>query len=219
MARDVALGTLDFNDALQRLARRETIAKLMQRHDLSKALASQIALGHADLEQVLFRRQFKEYREAHRSKTCLVDGARLQLFCCGGVLRAGEIVSAGPYEVTWSEGEGGASAEVHKLEIKYALEAGMETERTASGSSPRPTPHRPERRPQDRYHCSDLRLYTLIREEREVRVALLEGEKFHGRIQWFSRYELGLLKSTGGQVVIFRHAVTRLQAVESKKGV
>ena len=219
MAWDVALGTLDFNEALERLARREAVTKLMQRHGLSKALATQVALGHADLDRVLFRREFQAHREAHRSKTCLVEGADLTLFCWGGVRRQGQVVSAGPYEVSWKERGEATAVKVHKLEIQYATEGVQTGDGPPRGGASTSASLRPQRRPQDRYHCSDRRLYTQIKEGREVCITLLDDQKFYGRLLWFSRYELGLALGGGGHVVIFRHAVARLQSVGARKGV
>ena len=168
------------------------------------------------MSQVLFRRQLHRHRETYRSKTCLVEGARLKLYCFGGSRREGEVLSAEPYQVEWREAGETTPCEVHKLEMKYAVEKDQGDPPLSPGS--RTSLLRPERRPQDRYHCSDRRLYTQIQEAREVCISLLEGEKFHGRLQWFSRYELGLLLKEGGPMVIFRHAVAKLQTVEREKG-
>ena len=53
MALAVAHGRLDLNEALERMARNDRILRLMKKHDLSRALATQVALGQADLDRVL----------------------------------------------------------------------------------------------------------------------------------------------------------------------
>ena len=219
MAWDVATGALDLNDALERLARQKTIDKLMRRHDLSKALASQVALGHADLAQVLFRKRLEVYREANQSKTCLEEGASLVLHCFGGLTRVGVAQSVDPYCVSWGEAEGDEFSEVHKLEIKFACAPQdatsvgthmvLDKERSSQPQSPR-------KRPQHRYNCSDRRLFRFVDEQERVRVTLLEGEIFVGLVRWFSRYELELELQGGVGVVIFRHGLAALTAEEAR---
>ena len=62
MAHAVANGRLDLNEALERLAQASEIERVMRDHDLSRALATQVVLGHADLQAYLIRRRFDEHR-------------------------------------------------------------------------------------------------------------------------------------------------------------
>ena len=62
MAMAVASGRLQLNDALERMVRQDQVLRMMERHDLSRALATQIAMGHADLDVVLARRRMDEHR-------------------------------------------------------------------------------------------------------------------------------------------------------------
>ncbi|MEM6931168.1 MAG: hypothetical protein AAF602_29830, partial [Myxococcota bacterium] len=84
MAMAVAHGRMDLNDALERMARRDRVKVLMDRHGLSRALATQVVIGHADLDQVLSRRRLAEHREAFRDRTCLEPDAEITLALMAG---------------------------------------------------------------------------------------------------------------------------------------
>jgi sRNA-binding regulator protein Hfq len=174
-------------------------------------------LGHADLEQVLFRKRLEAYRATHQPKTCLEEQAALVLSCFGGMTREGVIQSVDPYCVGWRESGSDDPLEVHKLEIKFAYAPRdasgvgthmvLDTERSAH-----PQPAR--KHPQDRYNCSDRRLFRFVDEQEWVRVTLLEGETFEGLVRWFSRYELEIELKDEVRVVIFRHALAALTAAD-----
>src|SRR4029078_7610104 len=57
MATAVAHGRLDLNETLEKLGRRGGGDSTMEKHQLSRALATQIALKQASLEAVLARRR------------------------------------------------------------------------------------------------------------------------------------------------------------------
>src|SRR5262245_51971383 len=75
VARQVALGRLDLNEAIKRMAFADEVNGLMTRHGLDRALANQIALGHADLERALRRRRVHARLEADRDRDVLVSAA------------------------------------------------------------------------------------------------------------------------------------------------
>ena len=71
MAMAVAHGRLTLNDALERLAQQDRVEQLMRTHDLSRALATQVAMGHADLDKLLRRRRMEAHREENRLRSIL----------------------------------------------------------------------------------------------------------------------------------------------------
>jgi sRNA-binding regulator protein Hfq len=63
-------------------------------------------------------------------------------------------------------------------------------------------------KPQDRYGCSDRRLFGVLDEGVPATATTLEGEIFQGIVEWMGRWEFGmLLKKKNARVVIFRHAL------------
>lgn len=212
MAMAVAQGRLELNEALERLSRKERVNRLMEKHDLSRALATQIVIGHADLDQVLARRRLESHRESHRERTVLVPGAGALTFVChGGRQIKGAVAAVEPYDVRLAPDGGGDPVEVHKLQIKYAYPSAdwKKVKKAVRAEKAAPSVE-PVVRPQDRYTCSDRRLFGYLDRKQEVTVTLLEGDELRGEVTWFSRYEFGLKLKTDVEVTVFRHALANI---------
>jgi sRNA-binding regulator protein Hfq len=216
MAMAVAHGRMDLNEALERMARKDRVDALMERHSLSRALATQIALGHADLNLVLSRRRLDEHRRANRDRTVLVPGTETVLQLDDGRALKARIEAVEPYQVVVSS-EGSAEPEtLHKLKILYtyapgdwkAVRKGIKSDK----KSDRP-PRSPAPRPQDRYTCSDKRLFSYLDQASDIQVNLLNGETLRGTLTWFGRYEFGLRLRTEADIVVFRHALREIGLV------
>lgn len=216
MAMAVALGRLSLNDALERLQRQEKVEKLMEKHELSRALATQIVIGHASLDVVLARRRMQSHREENRLRSCLEQakesGESVAIAIHGKSKVIGTVIEVAPYSVTMRTDEG-EERELHKLQLKYAwapddwkrVRKGVRNDKSRSRD---PLP--PIERPQDRYTCSDKRLFRYMDDEAVVQATLLEGEVLRGTVAWFGRYEFGLTLKGDVEVTVFRHALHEL---------
>jgi sRNA-binding regulator protein Hfq len=208
MAMAVAHGRMELNEALERMARKDKVNALMERHQLSRALATQIALGHADLDVVLARRRLDEHRTTNRDRTCLVPGTRLALVLHDGRTLKGTVGEVTAYQFAFAT-DGGEEL-VHKLLVMYAygpddwkaVKKGVKADKKVA-----PAEAAPAARPQDRYSCSDKRLFGYLDKGTEVVVTLLDGETMRGTITWFGRYEFGLKLRTDADVTVFRHSL------------
>jgi sRNA-binding regulator protein Hfq len=213
MAIAVAQGRLALNDALERMARKDKVVRLMERHNLSRALATQVAIGHADLDHVLARQRLDQHREQHRDRSFLVPGEQpVALACHGGRIVEGRILAVEPYMVLLQPKTGTEPEAIHKLQIKYAYPA-ADWKRVKKGvriDKKGAEAKEPVIRPQDRYTCSDRRLFGYMDRKVEVSVTLLEGDQLRGTVTWFSRYEFGLQLKSDGEVVVFRHALQHI---------
>ncbi len=218
LAQQVAGGRMALNEALERMAKRAEVENLMRRHDLSRALATQVVLGHADLDAFLLRRRRETHLEAHRDRSCLTearDPAHPWVFSLHGQRRvSGHVLDVTPYEaVLHTEEEG--RLEVHKLQLKLAWPAedwkknrkAMRTDKALSAA-----PREPVVRPQDRFSVSDRRLFRFLDEATELDVTTLEGDVVRGALAWVGRFEVELTTRGGGRVVVFRHALAGLTA-------
>lgn len=214
MAMAVVHGKMELNEALERLSRRDRINQLMERHGLSRALATQVAVGHADLKLLLHRRRLLEHREQHRDRTCLQAGATLALARFGGdavKLTVGEVDA---YTVNGTDDKGAATS-IHKLELKFAyapddwkkVRKALRKDKALADQGLLPA-----KQPQDRYTCSDKRIFGFLDGAREVSVTLVDGDAFRGTITWFSRYEFGLSLRGDAEITVFRHALHELAA-------
>lgn len=209
MAMAVAHGRMELNEALERMARKDKVNALMERHDLSRALATQIALGHADLDVVLARRRLETHRITHRDRTCLVPGSRLAIVLHDGRTLKGTVGEVSAYQFAFQRDDG-PEEQVHKLLVMYAyapedwkaVKKGVKVDKRVAADAAAPAA-----RPQDRYSCSDKRLFGYLDKRTEVAISLLDGETMRGTITWFSRYEFGLKLRTDALVTVFRHAL------------
>lgn len=212
MAMAVVHGKMELNDALERLSRRDRVNQLMERYELSRALATQVAIGHANLELILHRRRLKKHREEYRDRTCLEPGEKLALARFGEDTVTATVQSVDAYTATL-ELDDGEPIEAHKLSLKYGYDPDeWKKVRKASKKDKRVANQdmTPAKQPQDRYTCSDKRLFGYVDNGREVSVTLVDGEVFRGSVQWFSRYEFGLLLKGDVEITVFRHALQDL---------
>ncbi|MDP2313004.1 MAG: hypothetical protein Q8P41_08870 [Pseudomonadota bacterium] len=217
-ARQVAAGRADLNELLKRMAFQDEVQALMNRHEVNRALATQIVMGQANLTQVLTRRRVESQLVANRDRTVLelamADGRELTVGLHGHKQLRVRVQAVERYEVVLVETEGGAEHRVHKLQLKYAyapddhkrVRKGLDYDKTRRDAVVEPIP-----RPQDRYACSDRRLGLALDRKLPVTAITLEGECFNGEIAWVSRYEFAVRTKAGGEVVLFRHALAELR--------
>ncbi len=225
LAWQVAQGNLSLNEVLQRMATRDRVTTLMERHGLPKSLATQIALGQADLDRVLRKQRLEEHMAANRDRSILAasveSGAPIHLGLLGGRTVHGRVVAVGRYEFTFRHidprsGAEGEEEAIHKLYCKYGCRAedarGVRNQMKRDKS--RPSKTEPIWKPQERYGCSDRRLFGYVDSEAPVSCTLQEGEVLRGLPRWMGRWEFGLeLKKKAVEVVVFRHALVELGTV------
>lgn len=210
----VAQGRLDLNDALKQMAQRDEIEALMSRHGIERALASQIALGQADLQQVLRRRRVDAHLAEHRDHdvfdAAARSGSELTIGVHGRQLRRVKVLATRAYEIDVLDAESGASETIHKTRIKFACDSqGWQKARKSMTWDDRRKARtvEPVMRPQDRYGCGNRRLGEAWDQKSDVVAVTLEGECFAGQVSYVARWEFGLRTKAGTDVVIFRHAL------------
>jgi len=217
LAHQVALGNLSLNEVLSRMATRDKVDGLMKRYELPKSLATQIALGQADLAFVLQKRRRAEHVEANRTRSILLEavdsGEALTIGLHGKKSFRGTIQAVNQYEFVGTDLDG-VEHTIHKLQAKYACldSIGRAVRNQMKRDKTRKEPVEPIWKPQDRYGCSDRRLFGILDDEEQAIATTLEGEVFTGRIEWMGRWEFGMvLKKKNAQVVLFRHALADLR--------
>jgi hypothetical protein len=219
MAMAIAHGKLSLNEALQKLARRDAVTRMMEKHALSRALATQVALGQASLEEILAERRFEQHRADFRDHSILdasvASGAPLTLLLHGRRRVTGHVLAVELYRFKFKH-EDGTEEDMHKLQAKLAFQPEAfkrlrKVLRIDKALEAAPLP--PVERPQDRYGCSDRRLFKYLDTHVEVQATTLEGEQVRGSVSWFGRYEFGLKLKADAEVVVFRHALHDLREV------
>ncbi|MCK6505804.1 hypothetical protein L6R53_20850 [Myxococcota bacterium] len=209
-ALQVARGQVTLNEVLQRLARADRVEQLVHRHGLDRALATQVASGTLELEAVLRRLRLEAHLAEHRDHDSLaravVDGAPRTLHLHGLRRIEARIRAVDAYEVEVDGAEG--PTRLHKLQVKllHAPDAKVKVGAAAGRAAAEPI-----KRPQDRYPCSDKRLFAALDAGQEVRIQTLEGDVLSGQITRVSRWEVALRQKGGGELVVFRHAIADLK--------
>ncbi|MCO4744104.1 MAG: hypothetical protein KC912_04910 [Proteobacteria bacterium] len=214
LAMAVAHGRIGLSTALERLATQEKVERLMEQHELSRALATQIAIGHASLDQVLGRRRMDAHRKDNRYRSVLTahaeSGQPLALALHGGQRAMGVVSNVQRYVFDFLPEGFEEPIELHKLQVKYAYspDAWKLVRKALSFDRAREkAPGEPAVRPQDRYNLSDKRLFHAMDEEHAIAVTLLEGEVIKGKIAWFGRWEFAIAVKGDHEIAIFRHAL------------
>lgn len=219
LAMAVALGRVDLNTALERMARDQKVDRVMAKYDLGRALATQVVLEQADLTTILAQRRMSDHREKNRFRSCLDEnlssGLVMSYSLHGGRVIEGRVVAVEPYQARLKANESGVVEDIHKLQFKYAC-ASADVSRVAKLMSRDPeltaNPKAPILRPQDRYSISDKRLFQISDQSLTMEATLLEGELFKGSLDWFGRFELGFTLTDGStKVHLFRHALNRVR--------
>lgn len=210
-ATQVAMGRIALNDVLKKMALAAEVDSLMRRHELSRALATQIALGQADLGAVLFKRRMSDHLTENATRSvlteALADKTKLAVALHGKDIEA-RVTALDRYEVTFdSEDE-----PVHKLQIKWCCPVMLKKKvrRTLGWSELKDAPREPLWKPQDRYTCSNRRMFGYLDRQAPVEVRLLEGEVFKGTLTWVGRFEFGLAIKNKVHATIFRHALVHI---------
>jgi len=215
MAMAVAHGRITLNEALERMARLDRVNKMMEQHELSRALATQISLGHASLDQVLAKRRLAAHRTEFRDRSCLTDAVNAgtpAVLALQNRRITALVQSVQPYTFTVLEDGKDQPEEIHKLQLKYSYQPddwkkvrkGLKKDKAVSAAA-----QAPSERPQDRYTCSDKRLFRYMDKAKPVTVTTLEGDVVKGTITWFGRYEFGM-DVGGAPLVVLRHALQDL---------
>ena len=215
----VARGKLDLNQALERMARSDRVDRLVRRHQIDRGLATQVVLGQADLEQLLHKRRFEQYKSDCFSRSFLDEAlsseAAVVLGLCGGRQEKGSLAEVAQFEVTFVDQKGVPSS-VRKIDIKYAYLA-KEWKSIArlfkQKRADKAVAVEPILKPQDRFRCSDKRLFRILERNGQVELKLLEGEHLSGELAWISRYECGLNIGSDTILTVFRHALTGIVEV------
>jgi sRNA-binding regulator protein Hfq len=215
LAFQVAMGNLSLSDALNKLAFRDEVEKLIRRHELQRSLATQIAMGQVSLDSVLQKQRIHEYFEENDARSILAEsastGMRITLLLHGQKRVQGRVLEVGAYDFSF-QGKG-EPVTIHKLQAM----AGWDARRNAAVLSSIKTNRsrdqvcEPIVKPQDRFHCSNRRLFQYMESGERLTIHLLEGAMLSGTIDWISRWELGLTLKKGPVAVIFRHAMAELE--------
>lgn len=212
-ARRVIRGEESLATVIEDLAFRARVDGLMKRHDLNRALATQIELGQADLDAILCARRVAEELATRRTYSILeasVGEGPLLLGLHGHEQIQARITKVDRYEFDYVDVATGEPGRLHKLRVKYAwhpddykkLRKGIDHDPVRRAREIEPIA-----RPQDRYACSDRRLGLAWYHKTPVVVTTLEGERFAGEVSWISRYEIGLRVRQDKELVVFRHAI------------
>ncbi len=213
VARLVALGRLDLNDAIKKMAFADEVTGLMVRHGLDRALATQVALGHATLQPVLAKRRIEAHLDANRGRdvfvSALTSKAEQVLGLYGRKLVRAVVLADAAYEIEVRDAESGAVSTVHKTAIKFVADASVwqKVRKAMTWDDVRKARElQPILKPQKRFGCSNRRLGEVWDKKAEATITLVEGEVFVGTVAWVSRWELGL-HTKGGDIAVLRHAL------------
>jgi hypothetical protein len=212
LAREVALGRRDLNEVLKKMAQVDEVARLMSKHDIDKALATQVVLGKVNLDAVLRRRRIAAHINDNRGRDALVEacaGGEWVLGIHGRELLRCRLLAVRPYEIVVADVERGEERVIHKTAVKFlaTTEVWAKARKAMVWDTERKKREvEPILRPQDRYGCSNGRLGESWADAATVRVTLAEGERFVGQVASVARWDFGLA-TRGGTVFILRHAL------------
>jgi hypothetical protein len=219
LAMRVAKAELPLTDALTLVDSQDRVARLITRHKLDKSLATQVVLGRVSLDQVLQRRRMLNHVESHKSKSildvALADGNPRIFGLHGQRLVRARLTELDAYGLTLVSDEANAPAgpvgKMHKLEVKFVLNTTeIDLARAALKHQPEFEIQAPIKRPQDRFRCTNKRLFAWIDAKSSVDLTTLEGDLISGPLNWFGRWELSIRASEDLDIIVLRHAITNI---------
>ena len=214
MALQVVREQRTLNEVVTQLAQESEVERLVARHGLNRALATQVARGDARLDDVLRKARMLNHLAENRERTFLsaASGGPVALGVHGAKVLRGRIAAVDVYDVDFAPDEGDA-VRLPKVRIKYGYDPQhyKQLRKNMGWDAARKGARDPILRPQDRYGCSDKRLFRYLDGGVTVSVTLLEGEVFTGKVVWMGRWEFGLkLDRSEVVVVIWRHALAEI---------
>ena len=68
-----------------------------------------------------------------------------------------------------------------------------------------------------RYSINTRTIVQARRNQHTIEVTLLEGEVFHGLVDWVSRYEIKMILENESKIVVFRHAICDFKVFSSEE--
>lgn len=201
------------NEVVTQLARDAEVERLVMRHGLNRALATQVARGDARLDDVLRKARMLTHLAEHRDRSFLTaaaaSGAPVALGVHGAKVLRGRLTAVDVYDVDLVTEEGEA-LRLPKVRIKFGYDPQhyKQLRKNLKWDAQRKGARDPILRPQDRYGCSDKRLFRYLDTGANVLVTLLEGEMLTGKVTWMGRWEFALkLERSDVEVVVWRHAL------------
>lgn len=210
----VVRGEIDLNEALKQMALQDQVGALVARHGIERALAMQVAMGHADLDLVLRRRRVEAHLKEHQGRdifsTAIQQRTELIIGVHGRQLLRVLPLSQTEYELKLRDLDAKVEIELHKTRIKFACDAvGWQKARKAMvwDSARKAQTLEPVLKPQARFGCSNRRLGEAWDAKRDVVATCIEGECFAGKISYVARWEFGVATRAGVDVALFRHAL------------
>lgn len=216
MAMQVVREQRTLNDVVTQLAIDAEVERLVARHGLNRALATQVARGDARLDEVLRKSRLLAHLAENRERSFLVAaasaGAPVALGVHGAKVLRGRITAVDVYDVDFAPDEG-EPQRIPKVRIKFGYDPQhyKQLRKNMGWDAARKGVREPILRPQDRYGCSDKRLFRYLDAGTNVAVTLLEGEKLTGKVVWMGRWEFGLkLERSEVVVAIWRHALAEI---------
>ena len=224
LALAIARGKAELSEVLLRLFRNDRVNQLVAKHGLSRALATQVVLGQADLTTVLHHQRLHQYRKHHKHDSCLTKPFASNQWTClavyGQTLALHRITQLSRYELTLVPKHTPEAPEtIAKLLLQYACLPNHQS-RVMQARTTHPSmanhPVVPIVKPQERYAIADKTLFTLLEANKRLQLTTLEGYQFTGTLCWFARYEIGLTVAPNTQVTVFRHAIRRMTVPRSR---
>ena len=217
----VAMGNATVRQVLEEMMFREEVERLMKAHGLQRGAAREVARGTADLESLLLLRELRECEAWRRNESVLDrfhrDGKDGIFHLFGRQPFRARVARIQKYDCWLAQ----AGREPEKMEKHNILMVCLPEERseleTLKGLDAETAGLNlgPSASYRDRFRSSKRVLFTHHRDRVLTRVVLRDGSVVTGTVGWFGRWEFSMhLSGTCGPVV-FRHALHRLQAMES----
>lgn len=230
LATQVARGRLSLNDALKKLMEREKVERLAQQHGLVIPLAQAVVWGKLTLEHALLAKGLRECPDwqperslLHRLKDTQGEAT---FYAFGEEPFVARVAKNEQFDVVLAvEGQEERRLTKHFLKLVSA-EATAEDlapllgvdEAVAARALGPSTSYR------DRFRSKKRILFKHYRDHLPTRVVLRDGTVLVGFMGWFGKWEFELAlvkpgkklkkKKPVARVVVFRHALQSLEAVE-----
>ena len=207
------------------------VARLMDKHGLSRSNAVQVVQGRLCINKVLLRQRRLHHLRENRDRSIFskaVRDGRPRVFAMHGqAILIGRVKAVRQYEVDVLPlgadlKPSGDLKTIHKLQFKFGayfdhLPIIQRSLKVCLGTNKSCIPID---KPQDRYPIADKKLFSWIEASSPIRVKTLEGEMVNCTLSWIGRWELGLNVS-GVELVLLRHALANIQGIrwDSSKAV
>ena len=218
----MALGQTTVADVLKEMMVRDRVEKITKKHGISRDRAFAVTRNKLSLEEAILLHEMAECPEWQPEKSVLIDllesGSQAVFRAYGEPDFNASVEKLTKFDCWLKRGDA-PSKEYQKHDLLLVVEPDSVEELSRLQQTDEDVKTKglgPSVTYKDRHRSRKRILFKHHRDELKTRVTLRDSTVLEGRVGWFGKWEFSLELSPTCRVVVFRHAMYRLEDITPK---